>query len=112
MRNHTAHLVHITTNPAYCTDEVKVYYYGVAVRVGMNTGNWHPPGKPWLASIRGDRSNFTNPENWAMGLGAWGATRDEAISNEVLYAQEQTLHFPPDWINKVKHALECEYGNA
>lgn len=104
-----ANLQHIKTNPDFCIDEIRVSYKGVRVRVGRQTGNWHPDGKPWLASIGADIHNYGNPDKWAMGLGGWGATRDEAVANAMEYAKSQTLRFPPAWLGEVMKAIDYEY---
>jgi len=107
---HIVILKHIHTNPDYCTDEIRVSYQGIAIRVGIQTGNWHPAGKSWLASIRTDIHNYDNPANWAMGLGAFGSTYYEAITKAMDYAKNQTLRFPINWLEEIMRVIDHEYG--
>lgn len=101
-------LKHITTNPMYCTDEIEVAYHGVRVRVGRQTGNWHPDAKVWLASIHADIYHYADEEQYAFGLAGWGALRDEAIVNAFEFAKNNTLQFPPGWLTEVMIAIEAE----
>lgn len=106
-----ADLVEIVTNPDYCTDEVHVKYFGVWLRVGRQTGNWHPDGKVWLASIGTDIHNYIDPGQYAHGQRDWGATRTESIINAYRYAKSKTMLFPQGWLQEVMLAIEAHYAN-
>jgi hypothetical protein len=99
-------LKHIKTNPDYCADEVQIGFEGVRVRVGRQTGNWYPDGKPWLASIHADIYMFGDQEKWATGLAAWGSSRREAILNARDYAKANTLRFPAGWLQEIMIVLD------
>lgn len=105
-------LTHIKTNPAHVVDEVQIKYEFVRLRVGMMTGNWHPEGNAWAASVHADKFHYSDSSNWSFGLGDWGASRDEAIRNVYEFAKRQTLNFPDDWLEAIINTLDEEYAGC
>ena len=96
----------LETNPKYSVDDTEIVFDGVTLRIGRQTGNWHPDSKSWHASIHADVTCYDDPMGWAAGLAGWGSTRDEAILAAHRFASSRTLRFPSGWLNVVLAAVE------
>lgn len=99
----------VPTSGKHSTDAIDIDYKNFRVRVVRETGNWHPDGKPFTASIRKDRHAYADPSQWRYGLSAWGGSRHEAIRGLVKFAESKTLIFPDDWLDEAFHALRSEW---
>lgn len=96
---------HVKTNEKYVADKVIFNYKDVTVTLSRETGNWHPEGKNWCASIRADITNYEDGDGWAYGLSAHGENREQALFLAYEFAQSRTLIFPSGWLVEVLSAV-------
>lgn len=95
----------ITTNAEFRVSEVTFAHEGIRCRIGRMTGEYHPVGSPWCASIFVDIDHYNEPERWNYAHGAYAPTPLDAIQNAMLLCERSTVVFPVDWLPAVQAAF-------
>ena len=98
----------LETDPQFSIDSIEISHADITVQVERDTGNWHPEGRAWHASIRADVTHFVEPAGWAAGVAAHGSSSADAIQRAYNFAASRTLRFPAGWLDTVLAALEQE----
>ena len=95
----------IETSGVHCKHMVEVMCNRIRLQVYLNTGNWHPAGKPWTCEVHADVSEYDNPGLWRYGLAAHGSSRAEAVMNAYRFAKSNTMRLSDEWLTRVLGAL-------